>query len=1135
MSLSNFITVSERLAKSANVERDSDKVSFENYIVTGRVQDVLRQFLRGMQSPKAGRAFSITGPYGTGKSSFAIFLNALFSSTSSDQYMQAIAHLASVDKELAEGWERAREQLSPVRAVPLRSFGTAEREPLVWTISKALVRDASEEEILAAGLQVADLAKPNSGKVDASSLKTLILSIAEKRPVVLLIDEFGKNLQTFGSSGAAGDPYLLQELAEASQGLAALPIFIITMQHLAFDEYVSDLGNLQRREWSKIQGRFHDVGFVESSEQTHFLIASAFDRKRSSHETLIEAWYSDNRHWIRELVDPDLAQAAYPLHPLAVAALPELCNRYGQNERTLFSFLAGDEPRSLKSLLSELDIEGGTLPFVGMNDVYEYFLGAAASFIAASSSASRWLEIELKLRDYKGQLPILEEKLLKSIAVLNLVSAGGALRASKDNLLSLASSSYGTIGEIEASLTHLAKESIVTYRDFADEWRIWKGSDFDVRSSIEAAKARSQALSTFELMSDLFEPRSSIAGRSSQDSGILRVFGQQIASPVIDGSIFEGLTNSPDGVLLYQVVSEWTLGTFEASHIPVVVAEALSPDVLRQAAIEVYATASALAEAKRNADEVAFNELNERLAIAKLKFQLEIGNQWHPQKSRWTLVQNGTKSTLPNEKSVSEILSKVVDRVYSQAPFVANEMIARRELTSQGAMARRVLAERLIASSEEPDLDMDGYGPEVAIYKAIFEKTGIHSARQQDNFGLGAPSDSTWVPIWEAMSRVGKGSASSRTNLSAFDNALSAAPFGLKSGLIWLLVIAYLQANREDLALYEYGSLVLSLDDAVAERLLKNPGVFSIRHTGVTGGARRQILSRIGEAWGMPGGKEVKFMTFVRQLSRQFSDLPPYVYSARLGLSHQTQSVIAALKDVAEPDELVFTAIPDALGLPRVGVEIPSLDDQVVVAYVNGLAKAIQEARSLYSTLLSNIEKEISASFGVVGAIDEMRAMLSAESEGLPLVTLNSNLRALASAFMRKHITDTEWVANIAMIATDGLPPRQWSDDSFKLFKATILDWSRAWMGVVAISKNAGEASRAVTISRPDGTSETRVVDLDHSLTKDAIRKTEQLLEALVNSGIPRSLAAAAIAAAALNVNVDGSSDNLGDKEESDV
>ena len=49
---------------------------------------------------------------------------------------------------------------------------------------------------------------------------------------------------------------------------------------------------------------------------------------------------------------PETVASCYPLHPLSALVLPELCSRYGQHERTLFSF--PDRKRfSKRDLISE--------------------------------------------------------------------------------------------------------------------------------------------------------------------------------------------------------------------------------------------------------------------------------------------------------------------------------------------------------------------------------------------------------------------------------------------------------------------------------------------------------------------------------------------------------------------------------------------------------------------------------------------------------------------------------------------------------------------------------------------------------------------------------------------------------------
>ncbi len=1126
MKVSSFVKISERLAKSANVERDSEKVSFENYVVTGRVQDLLRQMAKGMINPKAGRAFSITGPYGTGKSSFAIFLNALFSGADTSGFQEAITTLAKIDPALAEDWRRGRNSLGDPTSEPLRAFSTAEREPLVWTISKSVGASINESELIDTELSKSDLLNPSSGIVDAANLKRLLLKVAKSQPLVILIDEFGKNLQTFGETGAAGDPYLLQELAEASQGVEAAPIILVTMQHLAFDEYVSDMGNLHRREWSKIQGRFHDVGFVESAEQTHHLIASAFERLSGHVPNELHSWYQKNRENIRDVVNPDLAERAYPLHPLAMAALPELCNRYGQNERTLFSFIAGEEPNSLRTLLRDLKIEGVSPPFVGLSALYDYFLSSASSFIAASNSASRWLEIELRLRDYKGQLSGIDESVLKSIAVLNLVSSGGSLRASQTNLVQMAVGPSGnqiSQAEVVRALKRLADASIVTYRDFADEWRIWKGSDFDIRSSIETARIRAQGLSTFEMLSGTVTSDYVIAGRASQQSGILRVFDKIIASqtPSVDDCLPK--FGATDGTLVLVLEGNWKLPELPINHRPIIVGEARDPKSLRLAAIEVYATASALGEVKARAfDEVAFRELSERLTVAKLSLQSEIETQWSAPKSRWQKIVNNSPMRLEGKRTISELVSTVVDQVYTDAPVISNEMIARRDLTTQGSKARRVLAEAVIRSAHLERLGIDGYGPEVAMYRAILEASGIHRCLD-GQLQLTAPNVPKWMNVWKAFDQIADQSEDQRLNLSTVENLLSKAPFGLKAGLIWLITVAYLQANAQDIALYEYGSIVLNMDDAIVERLLKNPGVFSIRKTGVRQGARRQVTEQIALQFGIPGGAKATFMSVVRVLFKQFQQLPPVAYNLKQGVSLQTRTIRDAFKSASEPDKLIFIDVPEAMGMPSVSVAQNDISAADRKQFVNGLANVILEVQGIYPKLISDLEVRLKLAFGVEGDLSEIREKLAKSSSELDLAASNSLVRTLATAFARQHVTDQEWLANIAMIIAEGLPPRQWVDDSILKFESELKQYSVAWRSTLALAKAGSRTTqRAISFMAPTGVFETRVTDLASVHADTVGKELKALTKRLESTGITQSEAGLLVAALLLEGNVGG-------------
>ncbi len=58
---------------------------------------------------------------------------------------------------------------------------------------------------------------------------------------------------------------------------SGLPIFMLTLQHLSFEDYLAGTDGPRRREWAKVQGRFEDIAYVESARQTRALIGTVFD------------------------------------------------------------------------------------------------------------------------------------------------------------------------------------------------------------------------------------------------------------------------------------------------------------------------------------------------------------------------------------------------------------------------------------------------------------------------------------------------------------------------------------------------------------------------------------------------------------------------------------------------------------------------------------------------------------------------------------------------------------------------------------------------------------------------------------------------------------------------------------------
>ena len=72
--LSDIFHVSSRFRRSVHLERDFYAENpLDGYVVSVTARETLRRLISALENPSASKAWSLTGPYGSGKSAFALF------------------------------------------------------------------------------------------------------------------------------------------------------------------------------------------------------------------------------------------------------------------------------------------------------------------------------------------------------------------------------------------------------------------------------------------------------------------------------------------------------------------------------------------------------------------------------------------------------------------------------------------------------------------------------------------------------------------------------------------------------------------------------------------------------------------------------------------------------------------------------------------------------------------------------------------------------------------------------------------------------------------------------------------------------------------------------------------------------
>ena len=1078
--LSCVVAASLKKYAAANAEHDRGPDILRGYIPGPGTFDAVARLDLGMRGNKHGRAISVTGPYGSGKSTMAVFLDALYAPRDSDEWKKAHDILRVATPELASSVRKTRESSGAHERGLIRCVATAGREPIAATVVRALLDGASRYFGRGRGFgDAGDLKKMKRALDDGKTPGTgailrEIRRMCAEAPVLVIIDEFGKNIEYFtDEQRGEGDLFLLQAMAELSGGSERIPLFIVTLQHMAFEEYATGASSAQRSEWAKVQGRFDDLPFYNSPEQTRLLVASALERPGPAYKKEISAWAK--KHAAAALdaglgpdINEDLLFSCYPLHPLVLEVLPEMCSRYGQNERTLLSFMAGGGSRTVARFIDEASWDKhGELPVAGLDLLYDYFVAGSALAHAASSNVSRLMEVSTIIRDARD-LSGEESRALKAVGVLNLLGKSGRLRASRGMVM------YATGASSDVALQSLEEKSIVSYRRHADEYRVWHGSDADIKAALEIARRRREGASLADMLNKFMPLSPVVAARHSRKTGTVRVFERRFADPGQD-AVAEP-AEGRDGAITYVTGDPGPLRARPRHPVLAVKPSKLEP--LREAAIEAASIRDVLDNRPEiTSDWVARKELNERLAASESAMARRFDEAFG-EESLWYRVGGPGK---PSKGSVaSEEASKACCRAYSDAPLVFNVIINRAAPSGQGMGAVNRLLGAMVNNAGEMRLGITGWGPERAIYEALLAKTGIHRGKKLV-LGFYRPNKQV-TKLWDHLESM-LTKERRRVAVSDLYAAASEPPFGARAGIMPVLTAALILANRDSMALYEHGTYCPTVTAEALERMAKNPSHFEIKYFGSTK-SNRPALEQIARELGVvakPGRGEVTVLDVVGFLVTTVSKLAPCIKNTKT-LGKDASRVRDAVLEAVEPDSLLFEALPEVLGFPAMqDMQTRKLDE-----FAARLAKAVKSLETAFERMLEELGASL---FDGVGTGE--RKEISKSASGLIRHVSEPRTRAFLNALSADSLDYEEWIKYVAM-SLSGAPPADWSDNDRLAFDGNLKDMSGRFADLAALHfGDLGAKSKRsvqVTLTRADGRVERRVVALPNK-RKEALDK----------------------------------------------
>jgi len=897
------------------------------YIVTPNAQQVVGRLVSGFHA--GAHSFTIVGTYGTGKSSFIMALER--------------------DMQKKADWS-----LFPAIG-QFNNFKDFEFLNIVgdYTTLIRLLGEKIEYESI------------SESKNFFKALDDYYQVVSNKGKFLLIvIDEFGKILEHAANNNPEKELYFIQQFAEYVNDSNKNILFLTTL-HQNFGAYASKLTEEQRNEWTKVKGRFQEIVFAEPVEQLLYLATEQLSdiHKKIINESSLREIYkiAQGSKFINDNLSFETVKKLYPMDIFAAVSLTLAIQRYGQNERTLFSFLNSRELDDAKVTKTKS---------YNLADVYNYVTYNFYTFLSeANADSMNWRAIHVALERVEGVFAPEQvseaSRIVKTIGLLNLF--GTATTSVDREALCLYAQLAMNIGYPENILKELERHKIIRFANYKNQYILFEGTDINIEhelleatSYIPKPKAINDDIKLY--FDDRIVPVISYYYRTGTPRYFEYSITNEAINPTPEGDI-DGYINlifplsesyDEQGVIAVSMEATFTVYAY-FNNTQDIIKHLYEIEKLKH--IREHTLGD-------NSDKVAIREVENMLAYEKTLLNKAINESLTTYSDRVTWVYKGAIIQIHSLSDFNKLLSRVCDEAYPYTPLMKNELFNKQKLSSAIATARGGYIQALLENETMEDIgfEYDKFPPEKTIYYSLLKNTGIH--KENDGcYALGNPLNNDISDLWRVCETFLHSTIEKKQKLSELVKILTSAPIKIKQGFVDFWLPTYILIRRQDFSLFDSRDVYIpEITREVLDILQKRPNEFSIKKFSIDGvkldffNQYRKYVKLNDETIITSGSfiETIKpFLAFYRRLSN-------YAKQTRKFDSPKTAKFRDVLANAKDPEKTFFEDLPHVLGVKN----IEGKNKEGLLQYQDFISNAIKDLRLCYDNLIGRIENKIISDLG---------------------------------------------------------------------------------------------------------------------------------------------------------------------------
>lgn len=658
-------------------------------------------------------------------------------------------------------------------------------------------------------------------KVDFVEQLTALLKLLDENNIGLFIihDEFGRFLQNLEESEiykAMQDIQDLGEVANRSNGL----LQVLLISHKNMSQYMRGFQEEYRSEFQRVEKRYMTY-FVESDTGTYYRVVERYVNELSRAYSFQIPNFMAVHHRLSSFnlfdelnsqeVEQLIVEGSYPVHPLTLFLLPKVSQVFGQNERTLFTFLESNETGGLKNHLE--NSEGYYYP----NNLFDYFFDEL-NVNGLAENQERLMDIYKRNINKvgRGKKNEVLRKILKFITLWEITDSNSYYPLDEE-LIGFALGMSRE--EVVEPLSHLESLKALRYNRVLSKWESHEGSSLVVEEllteeierqkiSIEQRKSyiRSKLPKKYYLARDYNDIKnitrfarievvysSDLLKYSEQDYRKLEARNHE------DAKIFFILLDKKDDYLEMDRLLKKRNNPFAFYVLLRKEASELIPSLDRLIAVEVMLQNTSLL--------IANDYLKEELILMKEELEYEYEAFFKAYYSFGRNVdwyQSGDVHQFSSEVHYEMYLSEMMDKYYPLTPVIMNDSVNRFEVKGVQKRALHTVLNGVIHQPYEAQLGIEGQGPDYLVYATVMKNNGVSLERLDE---LGSVELRTlrnrWIQHLEEHPKA---------SLTGLKDIAEEMPFGIRPPLVPLLFMILVRDRLEQLMFYKNDMFVPALE-----------------------------------------------------------------------------------------------------------------------------------------------------------------------------------------------------------------------------------------------------------------------------------------------------------------------------------